>query len=54
MPACFLRRDRKCVDKDERGGGEELDRVGEGETIIRMYYIKNLFSVKSKISHFYC
>lgn len=31
MSVCFLKRDRKCVDLDGSGGGEDL--VGVGGTI---------------------
>lgn len=34
---CFLMRDRNGVDRD---GGEDLGGVGEGETIIKTYYVR--------------
>ena len=41
MSVCFLKRDRKCVDLDGRGGGEDL--VGVGGTISQyVLYEKNL------------
>ena len=33
-------RDRKGVDLDGRGGGEELEEVEGGETIIRICYVR--------------
>lgn len=36
-PVHFLTGDRKSVDPDRRGKGEELEENGEGETIIRIY-----------------
>lgn len=33
-------RDRKGVDLEVRGGGEELGREKEEETVIRAWYIK--------------
>lgn len=42
LEACsFLTRDRKGVDWDGRGGGEGLGGVEGGETIIRIYYVRN-------------
>lgn len=38
-------RDRKGVDLDRRGNGENLRGVGGGKTIIRMYG-ENPFSIK--------
>ena len=42
----FLMKDRKGVDLDGRGGGEELGGVEGGEIIIKIYYIrtKSIFS----------
>ena len=41
LEACsFLMKDRKGVDLEERGGGEELGRVEERETIIRKYCLR--------------
>lgn len=37
------------MDPDERGGGEELGGAGIGETIIRIYYIKNSIFNNRKI-----
>lgn len=37
-------RDRKCVDTDVKGGREELGRREGGENMIRMNYVRNLFS----------
>lgn len=49
-PVHFLTGDRKSVDPDRRGKGEELEENREGETIITIYCIeKNLFSIKEKI-----
>ena len=49
MPVCFLTRDRKGVDTDKRGDGEELGGVGGWETIIKIYWVKkDLFSIKEK------
>lgn len=39
---CFLKRNRKAVDLDERSG-EKLGGVVEQKTIIRIYYIKTYF-----------
>lgn len=36
----FLMRDRKRVDSDGTGGGEALEELEGGETIIRMYYVR--------------
>lgn len=41
MPGFFLTRDRKNVDADGRGGEKEFGWVGEGETIIRIYNMRN-------------
>lgn len=32
----FLKRDRKGVDPEGKGGGEDLGRAEEGETIIKL------------------
>lgn len=37
--ACFLRRDRKAVDPDER----------EGEIVIRIYYMKKYFNQRNVV-----
>lgn len=37
MPVCFLKRDRKSVDQDERGDGEEWGGVPGELTVIRIY-----------------
>lgn len=42
----FLMRGWKCVYLGEKENGEDLAGVGEGETIIRIYWMKNLFSIK--------
>lgn len=36
----------KGMDFGPYRGGEDLDRVGEGETIIRMYCFKNILFIK--------
>ena len=43
-------RDRKGCDLDESGGREELGRIQEEETIIRIYYVrrKNYFQKRKK------
>lgn len=45
---CFLMRDRKGVDLDERRGGEELGGAQERKTRIREFNVrkKKLFSIK--------
>lgn len=48
MTVCFLTRERKGVDLDGRGSREDLGVAGERETIIRLYYMKNLFFNKGK------
>lgn len=49
---CFLI-DRKGVDPDGRGGGEELGGGERGKTVIRIYYVrqkkKSIFSKRKKI-----
>jgi hypothetical protein len=40
--------DRKRVDKDGKGDGEELEGVEGGKTVIRIYCMKNLFSIKGE------
>lgn len=39
-PVYFPMRDRKGMDADGRGGGEELGRVEGGETIKNIYYMR--------------
>lgn len=41
-------RDRKDVDSDGRGAGEDLGQVKGGETVIRIFGSENLFSIKEK------
>lgn len=42
-------RDRKEVDLDGRGGRENLEKVGGGKTVVKIYDVrKNLFSIKGK------
>ena len=42
MAVCFIRRDRKGLDTEERGGREKLGSIGGGKnTIIRIYCMKN-------------
>lgn len=48
MPFCFLRRDRRTVDSDGRGGREDIGGIGKGEVVIRIYCMKKLFSTKEK------
>jgi hypothetical protein len=36
-------RDRKEVDLDGREGGEDLGKTEEGETIIRIYYVRKIY-----------
>lgn len=48
---CFLVRDRKGVDLDGRGYGEELGEAEGGETVIRVYYVKkkqSIFNIRVK------
>jgi hypothetical protein len=42
MPICSLRRDRKCMDPDDRGGAEELGIVREGKVIIPYCMLKKI------------
>lgn len=39
VPVWFLMTDLKGVDKNEKGSVEEIGRIAEGETIIRIYYM---------------
>lgn len=52
LDVCWLSKKRKkgykCVDPKERRDGQDLKGVGGGKTVIRMYRIKNLFSIKKK------
>lgn len=48
MPLYSLMRDRKGVEPDGRGGGEELKEV-EGKTVKNISNKKNLFSITEKI-----
>lgn len=51
----FLMRDRKRVDSDGTGGGEALEELEGGETIIRMYYVRkkiNFQQNKKKTQYF--
>lgn len=48
MTVCFLMRERKGVDLGGRGGREDFGVAGEQETVIRIYYMKNLFFNKGK------
>lgn len=41
MPICFLMRVRNGIDPDGMGRGEKLGKVEGGETIIRVYFMKN-------------
>jgi hypothetical protein len=43
-------RNSKEMDLDGKGGGEELGGVQERETVIRIYYVINIFLIKSKCS----
>lgn len=49
MPVGFPTRDRKGVDSDGREDGENLGGVGEGETVIRKYCMKNIYDKRKKI-----
>lgn len=40
MPVDFLRRERKGVDLDGKGGWEELEEVDGKETVIRIFYVR--------------
>jgi hypothetical protein len=42
-------RDRKLVDLNGRWSREELREIVGEESIIRIYYMKDLFSIKEKI-----
>lgn len=50
MTICFLKKKRtKGYNLDRRGGGNDLQRVGERETVIKIYSMKRtLFSIKEK------
>lgn len=50
MPICFLGRDRKGVELDRRGGGEELEEIEGGEAVVRIYHIKIcIFNKRKKL-----
>lgn len=40
LDICFLNRDRQCIDQDDRGDGRELEGVGGGEFVTKMYCMK--------------
>jgi hypothetical protein len=46
----FLRKDRKRIGLDGRGGGNKLEGVEGRETVMKVYYVrkKNLLSKKKK------
>jgi len=46
----FLMRDRKGVDPERRGGGEDLGGVKGGETVIRIYRMRkeSIFNKRNK------
>jgi hypothetical protein len=46
---CFLR-DRKGVDPDWEGSGEELEVIEGGENVIRIYYVRKNILVDKKVS----
>jgi hypothetical protein len=48
----FLRKDRKRIGLDGRGGGNKLEGVEGRETVMKVYYVrkKNLLSKKKKKS----
>lgn len=47
MPACFLTRNRKAKNPDEKGGEEELGGIVGGKNHNqKILYAKNLFSIK--------
>lgn len=39
-PVCFLMRDKKWVDPDGKGCGEELGGVDTGETVIKIHHVR--------------
>jgi hypothetical protein len=39
-PVYFLRRDRREMDLDGRGGGEELQGFEGGKDVIKIYYVR--------------
>ena len=44
LEACsFLMRDRKGVDLEGKGGGEELGGINGGKTVIRIYYMRKTY-----------
>ena len=44
LGACsFLMRDRKGVDLEGKGGGEELGGINGGKTVIRIYYMRKTY-----------
>lgn len=40
---CFLRKDKKGVDPEGRGGRDELEEIEDGETINRIYWVKKIY-----------
>lgn len=48
MRVCFLKRSRKSVDTDGRGGGEDLRGVGRGNPNQNILFETNLFSIREK------
>lgn len=44
VPVCFWK--RKVVDMNERGGEKELEGEERGKTVIRIYCVKKLYSMK--------
>lgn len=47
----FERGEGRGVELDEWGCGEHLGVVGEGETVIRAYYMKIIFNNKDNLSN---
>lgn len=43
LDVCFIARDRKGVNLNGRGGGENLKRVGGDETVIKTYCMKQIY-----------
>lgn len=52
MSVCFLRRERKGIYSDGRGGGRDLGGVGGGKTINKIHCVKKYFNKKRKIFSF--
>lgn len=48
MPICFITRDRKGVDLNRRGGGEERESVEGGETYQNILCEKSIFNKRKK------